>query len=253
MPRPFILHIVTIDLTAPGVGVLVTPGKPTPDDRQPNDNRETNARTTSEFVREFKLQLAINANYFYPFREYSPWDFYPRRGEKVSVMGQAISQGFIYSKAESNWPVLCFDANNRAQILKSGECPKSTVQAVAGNSILVELGAPVAISPDLLKNDKPYSQVAVAIDRTGQKLWLILIDGKQPLYSEGVTLAELTEIVMELGADTALHLDGGGSTTLVVANRSSPQVLNAPMHTKLPMRQRPVANHLGFFARHLDE
>ena len=246
-PRPFMLHIVTIDLTTPGIGVLVTPGRPTPDDR------EIHARTTSEFVREFKLQLAINANYFFPFREYSPWDFYPRSSERVNVLGQAISQGFIYSKAESNWPVLCFDANNRAQVLKSGECPESTVQAVAGNSILVERGAPVVMSLDSLKNDKPYSQVAVAIDRVGQKLWLIVIDGKQPLYSEGVTLAELAEIVMELDVDTALHLDGGGSTTLVIANRSDPQVLNAPIHTKLPIRQRPVANHLGFFARHLDE
>ena len=48
-PRPYLLHIVTIDLTAPGIGVFVTPGKPTPDDR------EIRARTTSKFVKEFKL------------------------------------------------------------------------------------------------------------------------------------------------------------------------------------------------------
>jgi Phosphodiester glycosidase len=240
-PRPYLLHVVTIDLTAPGIGVFVTPGKPTPDDR------EIHAQTTSEFVQEFKLQLAINANYFFPFSEDNPWDFYPHSGDRTNVLGQAISQGFIYSPAQAKWPVLCFDAENRAQILESGKCPNQTVHAVAGRHLLVNRGA--AINLDKLEDDKPYARMAVAIDKPGKKLWLIAVDGKQPLYSEGVTLAELSEIVLKLGVQTALNLDGGGSTTLVVRDRSGIRALNAPIHTKLPMRQRPVANHLGFFAR----
>jgi hypothetical protein len=59
-PRPAMIHIVTVDLTAPGVGIFVTPGEPT------SDLTETNARTVSEFLQEFKLQLAVNANFFYP-------------------------------------------------------------------------------------------------------------------------------------------------------------------------------------------
>lgn len=243
-PRPYMLHIVTIDLTTPGMRVLVTPGQPTP------DNREIAARTTSEFVREFKVQLAINANYFDPFHEHSPWDFYPHSGERVNALGQATSQGFTYSPADIGWSVLCFDANNRAQIIERGECPSGTVQAIAGNDLVVDRGSSV-VNPDA--KDKAYPRVVVATDKLGQKLWLILIDGKQLLYSEGVTSAGMSEILMELGAYTALNLDGGGSTTLVVANRSGIHPLNAPIHTKVPMRQRPVANHLGFFARLQDE
>jgi Phosphodiester glycosidase len=179
LPRPYILHIVTIDLTAPGIGVLVTPGKPTPDDR------EIHARTTSEFVQEFKVQLAINANFFFPFREENPWDFYPRSGERVNVLGQAISREIIYSPAQAQWPVLCFNDKNRAQIIVSGNCLNRTVQAVAGRHILVENGA--AVNPRNFYHDKPYARVAVACDRLGKKLWLIAIDGKQPFYSEGVT------------------------------------------------------------------
>lgn len=242
-PRPYMLHIVTIDLTAPGIKVMVSPGKPTP------DNMETIAKTTSDFLQEFKLQLAVNASYFYPFREESPANFYPHRGDKTNVLGEAISQGFIYSPAESKWPVLCFDTNNRAQILKSGKCPDGTVNAVAGKPILVEGGTPVMMKGNSLNNDKPYARVAVALDRLGNKLWLIIVDGKQPLYSEGVTLAELSEIIIKLGAYTAINLDGGGSTTLVVADNSGIRLLNAPIHTKIPMRQRPVANNIGFFAR----
>lgn len=80
-------------------------------------------------------------------------------------------------------------------------------------------------------------------------LWLILIDGRQRNYSEGVTLNELADIAIALGAETALNLDGGGSTTLVVAGPNGPQTLNSPIHTRIPMRQRPVGNHLGLFAR----
>jgi hypothetical protein len=61
-------------------------------------------------------------------------------------------------------------------------------------------------------------------------------------------LAVLAEIALALGADTALNLDGGGSTTLVMAGESGPQLLNAPIHTRIHMRERPVGNHLGVYA-----
>ncbi|HEY9729402.1 MAG TPA: hypothetical protein V6D50_23370 [Chroococcales cyanobacterium] len=41
---------------------------------------------------------------------------------------------------------------------------------------------------------------------------------------------------------------GCGSTTLVTATPKGSTVLNSPIHTKLPMRECPVANHIGFYA-----
>jgi exopolysaccharide biosynthesis protein len=99
-----------------------------------------------------------------------------------------------------------------------------------------------------LAEDKPYPRVAAAVNREGTKLWLIAVDGKQPLYSEGITIAELTKIATDLGAYAALNLDGGGSTTLVMSTNQGSRVLNAPIHTRIPMRERPVGNHLGFYA-----
>jgi exopolysaccharide biosynthesis protein len=222
--------------------VLVTPGKPAPDDT------EIDARTTSEFASKFNLQLAINASFFYPFREETPWDYYPRRGDRANVLGQAISNRSSYSESHSDFPILCFNSNNQAQIQGSGECSKDTVHAVAGNTLLLERGNPVSLNFNGSDTHRPYPRVAVAIDKKGEKLWLIAIDGKQPLYSEGVTIPELAEIVTKLGAHSALNLDGGGSTTLVAATSKRPTVLNAPIHAKLPMNQRPLANHLGFYA-----
>ena len=248
-PRPLMIHIVSIDLTAPGVKLLVTPGTSTP--QKTKVPTEINARTTSEFLKEFKLQLAINASFFYPFREVTPWDYYPRSGERANVVGQAISNGASYSSHESDLPVLCLitsQGRDSVQLSKGKACPNGTVHAVAGNHVLMERGNPVGLNLEVRHSNRPYSRVAVAMDKAGEKLWLIAIDGKQPLYSEGATLAELTKIIVDLGADSALNLDGGGSTTVVAATSEGATVLNAPTHTKLPMRERPVANHIGFYA-----
>lgn len=61
-----------------------------------------------------------------------------------------------------------------------------------------------------------------------------------------MTQAELAQIGIDLGCDRLLNFDGGGSATLAVRQGNKIKVLNAPIHTKIPMRERPVANHLGF-------
>jgi len=239
-PRPIVLHIVTIDLTAPGIRLLVTPGTPTP------EGMNTKARTTAEFLNEFQLQLAINANFFLPFHERTPWDYYPRRGNPVNVLGQAISDGNVYSPGETIWSVLCISADKRAQI-RGVNCPEGTTQAVAGNRILIDRGRPAPLDPNV-NNAQVFPCTAVATNQQGDKLWIVVVDGRQPFYSEGVSLPELIEIFMELGVYTALNLDGGGSTTLVASTAGKPTLLNAPIHTRIPLRQRPVANHLGIYA-----
>jgi hypothetical protein len=241
-PRPLVIHIVAINLQAPGIKVLVTPGNPTA------DKTELKAKTTSTFAKEFNLQVAINGGFFYPFKEETPWNYQPYPGDRINVVGQAISNGVVYSPPESKqiWQVLCFKSDRTVEINTSGICPQDTLQAIAGREMLIERGKVTNADPK--DGKKPYPRTAVGINRTGTKVWFVLVDGKQPLYSEGVTIAELTKIFQDLGVDSALNLDGGGSTTLVAEIASEIKVLNAPIHTKIPMRERAIANHLGFYA-----
>ena len=67
------------------------------------------------------------------------------------------------------------------------------------------------------------------------------------------TLREVAALMKRLGAWRAVNLDGGGSSTLVVEKDGAAQVMNAPYHTRIPMRERPVANHLGVYAEPLAE
>lgn len=239
-PRPLMAHIVEIDLRAPGVGFLVTPE----DDSQ---GLEVRARTTSEFLEEFGLQIAINGSFFVPFRAGSfLWDFYPHSGEPVDVTGLTISNGEMYSDYDE-WPTLCITAE-RAEINRSG-CPQGTLQALAGSQILVKDGK----STVRQGVGGLHPRTAVAVDAKGEMLWLIVVDGRQRGYSEGVSLEELAGIAVEFGADRALNLDGGGSSTLVIADGGGTRALNSPIHTRIPTRQRPVANHLGVYAQPIEE
>jgi Phosphodiester glycosidase len=237
-PRRIMLHVVAVDLTTPNLKFLVTPGTPG------TDRREINAQTTESFVRKFGVQLAINASFFLPFYEHNPLSYYPHTGDRVNLLGQAISNGNTYSPGEKIWNVMCISPDNSIQ-LGGQECKKGTRQAVAGNRLLVERGKPVP--PDSNVPPKLMPCTAVGINENGDKLWILVVDGRQPFYSEGLYVSQLTDIFMELGAYTALNLDGGGSSTLVINQDGRPKVLNAPIHTRIPMRQRPVANHLGIY------
>ncbi|HIK32947.1 MAG TPA: phosphodiester glycosidase family protein [Oscillatoriales cyanobacterium M59_W2019_021] len=241
-PRPIVLHIVTLNLEEAKIRVGVTPGNPT------SDRTEITARTTTEFLREFNPILAINANFFFPFRENTPWDYYPKSGDRANAVGLAISDSKTYSSAEKRWSALCFSNRQRAQIRSDGTCPPDTLNAVAGSAVLVANGQPTQLPRNTPNNDGLYSRTAVGIDETGTKLWIVAIDDKQAFYSEGVTLKELTDLFLKLGVDAAINLDGGGSTTLAIADEQKGAiVLNSPIHTKLPGRERPVANHIGFW------
>jgi hypothetical protein len=240
LPRPLVIHTVAIDLSLALVDFLVTPGDEMVE-------RDIKARTTSSFLEEFGVQLAINGSFFVPFQAQSPWNYYPHRGDGVDIEGLAISNGRQYSDGNPNFPVLCIAAG-RVLIERAG-CPADTSQALAGNQILVEGGIPIAGEAD--SSLHPRTAVAVAPD--SHMLWFVVVDGRQDSYSEGVTLVELADIFLGLGANAALNLDGGGSSTLVTAGDTGATVLNAPIHTNIPMRQRPVANHLGVFILPLAE
>ena len=91
-----------------------------------------------------------------------------------------------------------------------------------------------------------YPRAAVAVDATGRTLIFAVVDGKQPGFSEGMSLPELAELLRSRGAYHAINLDGGGSVTLVARDKSGKAVaLNSPIHTRIPGRQRPVANQFG--------
>jgi exopolysaccharide biosynthesis protein len=62
-----------------------------------------------------------------------------------------------------------------------------------------------------IQGDQPRTAVGVV---DANHLVFVVVDGRDPGYSEGVTLTELAGIMQDLGATTAYNLDGGGSSTM---------------------------------------
>jgi len=244
-PRSLVAHIITVDLTAPGIDFLVTPSSP-------NDkNLEFAADTVPGFASRHNVQVAINGSYFFPQHARLPFFYYPRIGNGVDAQGLSISNAQKESESEEGWAALCILSVRDIQIT-SQDCPAQTQQGLAGDIQFVKEGAFYDKGLDLLKNSvKLMPRSAIAINKDTSKLWLILIDGRQGSYSGGVTLKELAKIAVDLGADRAINLDGGGSSALAVEQAGSPAILNAPIQARVPMTLRPVANHLGIYAQPL--
>lgn len=238
-PREMVIHVVAIDLREPGVRFFVTPGKPTA-------GCDLSAMKTSAFLKKFKLQIAINANYFYPFRSESPFDYFPHTGDGVNVCGFAASEGNVYSNKSWRPGTLYISKENRA----SFDSPVGPVyNAISGGGFILKGG--VVQPPPLIadEKDQPYPRAALGLSKDGGKMFLFVIDGKQPGYSMGATLTELGRIVLEHGAEDGIRLDEGGSCALAAEGSGGRvRMLNVPINNRIPYRERVVANHLGVFA-----
>lgn len=202
------------------------------------------AMTTTDALKKYGGHIAINGSFFAPFTDNHLFDYYPHRHDLVEALGPTVVNTQAYGATHIQWPGLVVDnqqqlsINNFAtnqQLLSAGQVQ----QLLSGRQIMLSGGEVVT-----QRANQWYPRSAIGLNAQRDRLWLVVVDGKQPGYSDGLPIAMLADYVQSLGADTALELDGGGSATLAWSHRGQPILLSRPIHTKIPNRQRPVANHL---------
>lgn len=115
------------------------------------------------------------------------------------------------------------------------------VFAVGGFPVL-RAGQPLAG----LDTKTAATRTAAGFDASGRTLFLLALDGSAE-SGAGLTIAELASVMRELGADSAVNLDGGGSTTLVARDPGAPAV-TVRNHPAAGV-ERPVPNAIGVFSR----
>ena len=73
-------------------------------------------------------------------------------------------------------------------------------------------------------------RTAVGLGAGGRRLWLVVVDGRQPGWSMGLTTEATASLLRALGATEALNLDGGGSSVLAVwdATTGGPRAVTRP-------------------------
>lgn len=234
-PRLMVAHIVTVDLTCKNIEVLVTP--------QEKGEKELplRARTTSQFASEFGVQVAVNGDGFTPWWSNHLFDYYPHVGDPITPNGFAASRGRQYSDGVPSAPTLYINDRNEASF---GKPIRKVYNAISGSHWLVREREVI----EDLNDTRAAPRTAVGLDGPGERLILIVVDGRQPFYSDGATIAELAELMLFYGGDNAILLDGGGSSTMVIDwPGQGLRVMNSPIDLYLPGRERPVGNHLGIF------
>jgi len=237
LPHSMVAHILVIDTKTKGLQFLITP----PDEV---DGGALSARTTTQFLEEFGVQIAINGDGFLPWWSNSPLDYYPHVGDPVTPNGLTASQGDVYADGLQDIkpePTLYISRRNA---LTFNRQPGKIFNAISGDRMLI-LGGEIV--PDL-DDTVLHPRTAIGINKNGRWLYLVVIDGRQPFYSEGATFQELADLLKDFGAFFAMALDGGGSSAMVIEGENGePVVLNSPIDGYIPGRERPVANHFGIY------
>jgi exopolysaccharide biosynthesis protein len=244
-PRAVHMHIVQIDLGAPGLRFTLSP---------PAGGREVVRQTTLEFLEQEQAQIAVNAHYFLP---------YPSSDTDAWVIGIAAADGRVYSAFESpeqsyallaDAPGVNIDRANHATIVHRDRTqpdgthvaePVALWTTLAGSAQIVTGGA--TSIPDLAWYSAVNARTAIGLSRDGRTLTLFTVDKSGG--SEGMQVGEVADVlVRDYGVWDALNLDGGGSTTMVlqdpVTQRAS--VVNASSDNPAG---RSVGSSLAVFAR----
>lgn len=126
------------------------------------------------------------------------------------------------------------------------------IQAMGGNYTLVKDGKLSEAMRKAMLSDTDHQpgkrrtdnklishEPRTALGFGDQKIYFIVVDGRQSGYSTGMTMYEVAQVLIELGAKQAMNLDGGASSTFFaddkVHNRPSGgdlrKVLNAVLIT----------------------
>lgn len=148
-------------------------------------------------------------------------DVHKDKGSTQTAQGQVI-----LSASGSQRAVLAgLKAGDTASVSFSLEPAWSGVtMAIGGSALLVKDGA-------AQPNSDPAAHPRTAIGtKADGSVVMLEIDGRQPGLSEGVTLAELGQIMEEMGVVNAINLDGGGSSTFIarMPGDTSRTLLNSP-------------------------
>jgi hypothetical protein len=106
----------------------------------------------------------------------------------------------------------------------------SKYMLVSGPRLVDNGTVSLSMDPNSLKAREITARTAIAVDRTGSKVFMVTVDGRQSGYSSGMNLTDFAQYLVKLGAYKALNLDGGGSTTMITRRhgKEMASLMNVP-------------------------
>lgn len=219
-PRVNRIHVLKIDLSRKKTELIpVIP--PDPDGEGPAESTLTNPLKLAD---KPSVIAFINTN---PWRglidintgtEDRNW----REGQPVDIIGLAAFDGKIQSKTEENSVAVWIDAKGKVNI---GNKPANefAFEGTAGFTQILKDGV---IGTGL--DERLAPRTSIGLDKAGKIMWLVVVDGRQAGFSEGVNCTELAKIMRDLGCWNAVNMDGGGSSIMGLIKDGKLEVVNSP-------------------------
>lgn len=184
----------------------------------PNNRSAFSTQTVSEIARTqdtigSRVLAAVNADFF------------------SFISGIPYPQSLLYKNGipiKADYCDLCtgiaIDDKNKASIISKDRYidPARIREAVGGYHWLAKYSQKM---PNGDLSIEPRTAVGVT---TNNVVYIILADGRQATYSNGMSFSQLSDMFLALDVKDAINLDGGGSTTLVVKEGTGWAVKNKP-------------------------
>ena len=241
-PRPLEIHVLEVNLGVEGMSIEAL----VPPDPDADGPAESSLLEPEKLALQPDIVGAVNANAFGGIPDANGktpegW----QADMPVTICGWARNGGVDMSPAEPGYGSFWIDATGRAHVGNNpGNASKDARAAVAGFGLL--LGGGKVVTP---VDTALHPRTAVGTDTSGSHVWLVVVDGRQPGVSEGMTCHELAGFMQRLGCTDAVNLDGGGSSVVMkatpsgaleVANRPSGKGTR-PVPVMLAVKRRPAA------------
>lgn len=221
-PRPLEIHVLEVDL-ASGRVALEAAASGDPDGPGP---AEATLVDPLRLVDRPDVVAAVNANAFRGLPGASGtagkhW----KLDMPVTIAGWARTPGGDASLPDCDFDQFWVDAAGGARIGRADDAGRHrATTAVAGFHVILSNGRPV-----IGYREKLHPRTAVGTDASRRTVWLVVVDGRRPDVSEGMTYRELAALMRDLGCVTALNLDGGGSTVMLKAGAAGDlEIVNRP-------------------------
>ncbi|BES66299.1 hypothetical protein SANA_27380 [Gottschalkiaceae bacterium SANA] len=161
-----------------------------------------------------------------------------RRGKPATDIP---SNGFVLTqRSDAIAPLLENLAVGNTVSVTTSPSLRNIDMALGTGGLLVENGQ-IRTSFSVPINGR-HPRTAMGLSKDGNTLTLVAVEGRYGAY-RGITQTELASLMKELGAYTAVNLDGGGSTTLAyqAPAMEMPRLVNRPSDGS----ERAVVNGFG--------
>ncbi len=211
------IHVTKIDLNSPNVALFAT-------------RAEDKKTIVSKFASTYKCRVAINADLF--------------NGTFVPL-GLSMGGGKAWTDTKDNARsgFVAIGLDNKI-VMSHGEEIKTPeawmYSVVSGFPMMVRDGKSGDLTCKCAESfyNARHPRSAFGLSQDGKTAYLVVVDGRSE-KSKGMTIKELANLMLSLGAHQAINFDGGGSSAMFVGKKGG--IVNKPTDGK----ERVVANHIG--------